>query len=82
MRVRHTIVKAIRDFFDDRGYYLMDSPILTPAACEGTTTLFPVDYFGSEAYLSQSGQLYQEATATAFTKTYCFGPSSHESCEF
>ncbi len=75
MRVRHTIVKAIRDFFDDRGYYLMDSPILTPAACEGTTTLFPVDYFGSEAYLSQSGQLYQEATATAFSKTYCFGPT-------
>jgi asparaginyl-tRNA synthetase len=75
MRVRHTLVKAIRDFFDNRGYYLLDAPILTPAACEGTTNLFELDYFGEPGYLSQSGQLYQEATATAFSKTYCFGPT-------
>ena len=75
MRVRHSLVKAIRDFFDDRGYFLLDAPILTPAACEGTTNLFALDYFGEPGFLSQSGQLYQEATATAFTKTYCFGPT-------
>ncbi|MGH7143940.1 MAG: asparagine--tRNA ligase [Planctomycetota bacterium] len=76
MRVRHTIVKAIRDFFDGEGFLLVDSPIFTPNACEGTTTLFGVDYFDEEkAFLTQSGQLYQEAAATAFGKSYCFGPT-------
>ena len=74
MRVRHQIVKAIRDYFDDNGFTLIDSPIFTGNAVEGTTTLFEVDYFERSAYLTQSGQLYQEAGATAFVKTYCFGP--------
>ena len=75
MRVRHQIVKAIRDFFDKNGFTLIDSPIFTGNAVEGTTTLFEVDYFERSAYLTQSGQLYQEAGATAFGKTYCFGPT-------
>jgi asparaginyl-tRNA synthetase len=74
--VRHTIIKAVRDFFDERGFILADTPIFTPAACEGTTTLFEVDYFGDDtAYLTQSGQLYNEATAAAFGKSYAFGPT-------
>ncbi|NLY52254.1 MAG: asparagine--tRNA ligase [Firmicutes bacterium] len=75
MRVRSEIVKAIRDFFDDRGFLLIDAPLLTPAACEGTTTLFETDYFDEKAYLTQSGQLYMEAAAMAFGKVYCFGPT-------
>ena len=76
MRVRHTIIKAVRDYFDDRGFTLIDTPIFTPAACEGTTTLFEVNYFDdAKAYLTQSGQLYNEATAMAFGKVYCFGPT-------
>jgi asparaginyl-tRNA synthetase len=73
--VRHEIVKAVRDFFDDRGFTLVDTPIFTPAACEGTTTLFEVNYFDDKAYLTQSGQLYNEAAAMAVGKTYCFGPT-------
>jgi asparaginyl-tRNA synthetase len=70
------VIKATRDFFDDNGFTLADTPIFTPAACEGTTTLFEVDYFGDEkAYLTQSGQLYNEATAAAFGKSYAFGPT-------
>ena len=68
-------IKAARDYFDDRGFTLTDPPILTPAACEGTTTLFPVDYFEEQAYLTQSGQLYIEATAMALGKVYSFGPT-------
>src|SRR5438552_3363245 len=76
IRVRHEIIKAIRDYFDSHGFTLVDTPIFTPAACEGTTTLFEVDYFEDEKlYLAQSGQLYNEATAIAFGKTYCFGPT-------
>ncbi|MDY7042348.1 MAG: asparagine--tRNA ligase [Chloroflexota bacterium] len=75
LRIRATIIKAIRDWFDDNGFILMDTPILTPAACEGTTTLFETDYFGTPAYLSQSGQLYNEADIMAFGKVYCFGPT-------
>ncbi len=76
MRVRHRIIKAIRDFYDNRGFVLIDSPILTPAACEGTTTLFETDYFDlGKAFLTQSGQLYAEAGAMAFGKVYCFGPT-------
>ena len=75
MRVRHQVVKAIRDFFDTNGFTLIDSPIFTGNSVEGTTTLFEVDYFERSAYLTQSGQLYQEAGATAFGKTYCFGPT-------
>ncbi|MCA1630461.1 MAG: asparagine--tRNA ligase [Acidobacteria bacterium] len=76
LKVRHTVVRAVRDFLDTDGFTLCDTPILTPAACEGTTTLFELDYFGEEkAYLSQSGQLYNEATAAAFGKVYCFGPT-------
>ena len=74
MRIRHQIVKAIRDYFDDNGFTLIDSPIFTGNSVEGTTTLFGVDYFERSAYLTQSGQLYQEAGAAAFGKTYCFGP--------
>jgi len=73
--VRHEIIKACRDFFDDRGFTLVDTPIFTPAACEGTTTLFEVNYFEEKAYLTQSGQLYNEANAMAVGKTYCFGPT-------
>jgi asparaginyl-tRNA synthetase len=75
LRVRAEIIKAARDFFDDRGFTLTDPPIITPAACEGTTTLFPVDYFNEEAFLTQSGQLYVEATAMALGKVYSFGPT-------
>ncbi|MFQ5637091.1 MAG: asparagine--tRNA ligase [bacterium] len=75
LRVRHEIIQACRDFFDDRGFVLIDAPIFTPAACEGTTTLFETDYFDSKAYLTQSGQLYMEAGAMAFGKVYCFGPT-------
>ncbi len=75
LRVRAEIVKAVRDFFDERGFTLTDPPILTPAACEGTSTLFPVDYFEEQAYLTQSGQLYIEATAMALGKVYSFGPT-------
>lgn len=73
--VRHEIIKATRDFFDNRGFTLVDTPIFTPAACEGTTTLFEVGYFDEKAYLTQSGQLYNEAAAMAVGKTYCFGPT-------
>ena len=76
LKVRHTVVKAVRDFLDNDGFTLCDAPIFTPAACEGTTTLFEVDYFDDQkAYLTQSGQLYNEATAAAFGKVYCFGPT-------
>src|SRR5512142_754807 len=75
LRVRAEIIKAARDYFDDRGFVLTDPPILTPAACEGTTTLFPVEYFDEQAYLTQSGQLYIEATAMALGKVYSFGPT-------
>lgn len=75
LRIRSEIIKACRDFFDDRGFILVDAPIFTPAACEGTTTLFDVDYFGDKAYLTQSGQLYNEPAAAAFGKVYCFGPT-------
>ena len=75
IRVRHEIIKAVRDYFDSHGFTLVDTPIFTPAACEGTTTLFEVNYFDDDkAYLTQSGQLYNEATAMAFGKVYCFGP--------
>jgi asparaginyl-tRNA synthetase len=76
LRVRHTVEKAIRDFFDERGFTLVDAPIFTPAACEGTSTLFEVPYFDlGKAYLTQSGQLYMEAAAMALGKVYCFGPT-------
>ncbi|MFZ5916857.1 MAG: asparagine--tRNA ligase [Chloroflexota bacterium] len=75
LRVRATVIKAIRNWLDGNGFILMDTPILTPAACEGTTTLFETDYFGTPAFLSQSGQLYNEATIGAFGKVYCFGPT-------
>jgi len=76
IRVRHTIIKAVRDYFDNHGFTLVDTPIFTPAACEGTTTLFEANYFDDEkAYLTQSGQLYNEANAMAFGKVYCFGPT-------
>ena len=74
MRIRHQIIKAIRDYFDKNDFILIDSPIFTGNAVEGTTTLFELDYFEKQAYLTQSGQLYQEAGAMAFGKTYCFGP--------
>jgi asparaginyl-tRNA synthetase len=76
LRVRHEVVNAIRDFFNERGFILCDTPIFTPAACEGTTTLFPVQYFDdTTAFLTQSGQLYNEANAMALGKVYCFGPT-------
>jgi asparaginyl-tRNA synthetase len=76
LRVRHAVVKATRDYLDGQGFTLVDTPIFTPAACEGTTTLFPVPYFDEgTAYLTQSGQLYNEATAAAHGKVYCFGPT-------
>jgi asparaginyl-tRNA synthetase len=75
LRVRAEIIRAARDFFDSNGFTLTDPPILTPAACEGTSTLFPVDYFEEQAYLTQSGQLYIEATAMALGKVYSFGPT-------
>lgn len=75
MRLRAQLVRAIRDFFDDRHFTLMDAPIFTPNACEGTSTLFETQYFDDKAYLSQSGQLYMEAGAAALGKVYCFGPT-------
>lgn len=75
LRVRHEVVQGIRDFFYERDFTLIDSPILTPAACEGTSTLFETDYFGDKAYLSQSGQLYLEPAAASLGKVYCFGPT-------
>ncbi len=75
MRIRSELEKAIADFFEDRKFVRIDAPILTPAAVEGTTTLFETDYFGEKAYLSQSGQLYMEAAAMAHGKVYCFGPT-------
>lgn len=75
MRIRSEVIKACRDFLDERGFVLIDAPILTPAACEGTTTLFQTQYFEEQAYLSQSGQLYNEAAAMAFGRVYCFGPT-------
>ena len=74
MKIRHRVIKSIRDFFDNNDFILIDSPIFTSNAVEGTTNLFEVDYFERSAFLTQSGQLYQEAGATAFNKTYCFGP--------
>ncbi|HEX7420646.1 MAG TPA: asparagine--tRNA ligase, partial [Thermoanaerobaculia bacterium] len=75
LRVRNEIEKGIRDFFYDRDFVLIDSPILTANAAEGTSTLFETDYFGEKAYLSQSGQLYLEPAAAAFGRVYCFGPT-------
>jgi asparaginyl-tRNA synthetase len=75
LRVRHEVVRACREFYDERGFVLVDSPILTPAACEGTTTLFETDYFGEKAYLTQSGQLYLEPACMSFGRVYCFGPT-------
>ncbi|HEY7727412.1 MAG TPA: asparagine--tRNA ligase [Candidatus Eisenbacteria bacterium] len=75
LKIRHTLVKACRDWLDRRGFTLVDAPIFTPAACEGTTTLFETRYFDEKAFLTQSGQLYNEATAMAFGRTYCFGPT-------
>ena len=76
LRVRHEIIDAVRDFFNSRGFILADTPIFTPSACEGTTTLFPVKYFDDgTAYLTQSGQLYNEANAMALGKVYAFGPT-------
>lgn len=75
LRIRGEVIAAIRDFFDSRGFTCVDSPILTPAACEGTSTLFEVDYFDDKAYLTQSGQLYVEAAAMSLGKVYCFGPT-------
>jgi asparaginyl-tRNA synthetase len=75
LRVRSEVEQGIRDFFYERDFTLIDSPILTPAACEGISTLFETDYFGDKAYLSQSGQLYLEPAAAAFGKVYCFGPT-------
>ena len=75
LKVRHTVIKATRDFFDSNGFILADTPIFTPAACEGTTTLFEVDYFEDDkAYLTQSGQLYNEATVASLGRSYAFGP--------
>jgi len=76
LRVRHEVINAVRDFFNGRGFILADTPIFTPAACEGTTTLFPVQYFeDTTAYLTQSGQLYNEANAMALGRVYAFGPT-------
>ncbi len=75
LRVRHAIIQAVRAFFDQRDFTLIDAPIFTPSACEGTSTLFETDYHDDKAYLTQSGQLYMEAAAAAFGKAYCFGPT-------
>ncbi|MEE8161054.1 MAG: asparagine--tRNA ligase [Acidobacteriota bacterium] len=75
LRVRSEIICACREFFDQRGFVLVDTPIITPAACEGTTTLFGIDYFDQQAYLAQSGQLYSEASCMSLGKVYCFGPT-------
>jgi len=75
MHIRHELVRAIRDYFDSHGFVLVDAPIFTPNACEGTSTLFETEYFGQKAYLTQSGQLYMEPAAMALGKVYCFGPT-------
>jgi asparaginyl-tRNA synthetase len=75
LRVRATIINAMRNWLDDNGYLLVDTPIITPAAGESTTTLFEIDYFGEQSYLTQTGQLYNEANMMAFGKVYCFGPT-------
>jgi len=75
LKIRHEIIKAIRNFFDNNDFTLIDAPIFTPSACEGTTNLFETEYFDQKAYLTQSGQLYMEAAAMAFGKVYCFGPT-------
>ncbi|MBA7595011.1 MAG: asparagine--tRNA ligase [Calditrichaeota bacterium] len=75
MLIRHEIIRACRDFLDNNDFVLVDTPIITPNAVEGTTTLFAIDYFGRSAYLTQSGQLYNEANAMALKKVYCFGPT-------
>ena len=75
LKIRHEIIKSVRDYFNEQGFLLIDAPIFTPAACEGTTTLFETKYFDEKAYLTQSGQLYMEAAAMAFGKVYCFGPT-------
>lgn len=75
LRLRSKLINIIRNFFDERKFVLVDSPILTPASCEGTTTLFETDYFDEKAFLSQSGQLYNEASAMALGRVYCFGPT-------
>lgn len=75
LRIRAEVIRACRDYLDDHGFLLVDTPIFTPAACEGTTTLFETQYFEEKAYLTQSGQLYNEATAAAFGRVYCFGPT-------
>ncbi|MGN0193197.1 MAG: asparagine--tRNA ligase [Candidatus Gastranaerophilaceae bacterium] len=75
LRIRHRIIKSVRDFFDNKGFTLVDAPIFTPNACEGTTNLFETDYFDTKAYLTQSGQLYMEAACAAVGKAYCFGPT-------
>lgn len=75
LKVRATVIKAVRDFLDNHGFTLVDAPILTPNACEGTSTLFETDYFGTPAYLSQSGQLYNEASIGSLGRIYCFGPT-------
>lgn len=75
LRIRDEVIRACRDFFHENGFTLIDAPIFTPAACEGTTTLFETKYFDDKAFLTQSGQLYMEAAAQAFGKVYCFGPT-------
>ena len=75
LKIRSEIIKSCRDFFDGQGFVLVDTPIITPAACEGTSTLFEIDYFDEKAYLTQSGQLYNEAACMSVGKTYCFGPT-------
>ncbi len=75
LKIRHAIITSIRKFFDEEGFVLIDAPIFTPSACEGTTNLFETEYFDTKAYLTQSGQLYMEAAAMAFGKVYCFGPT-------
>ncbi|MDD3593533.1 MAG: asparagine--tRNA ligase [Candidatus Gastranaerophilales bacterium] len=75
LKIRHNIITAVRKFFDDNDFTLVDAPIFTPSACEGTTNLFETDYFDTKAYLTQSGQLYMEAACMALGKVYCFGPT-------
>ena len=75
LKVRAEVIRACRDYLDDNGFVLVDTPILTPAACEGTSTLFETDYFGESAYLAQSGQLYSEASIASLGRVYCFGPT-------
>lgn len=75
LKIRHSLIRAIRNYLDSHGFICFDAPIFTPNACEGTSTLFEVNYFNTQAYLSQSGQLYQEAGAMALNKVYCFGPA-------